>query len=117
MNPNSLLFISLHWLVSGVALLVTAYLVRGFDVRSLTSSLVAAVVIGIANAIIWPILMVLTMPINVVTLGLFTFVVNGIVLRICAAVLYGFEIRSWGAAIFGSIILSVVSGMLHYILV
>jgi putative membrane protein len=107
----------LHWAVSGLAVLATAYLVRGFEVRSFGAALVAAVVIGLADAFLWPVLMVLTLPINILTLGLFTFVVNGMVLKICAAVLPGFEIRSWLAAIFGALVLAVLSTGLHYALI
>jgi putative membrane protein len=117
MRPDTLVYSLLHWAVSAGALLLTAYLVRGFKVKSFTSALLAAVVIGLANTVIWPILFFLTLPINVLTLGLFTFFVNGAVLRICAAVLPGFEIDSWMAAIFGSVILSVIGTGLHYFLV
>lgn len=117
MESNGFFYTLLHWAVSALALMMTAYLVRGFKVKSFTSALMAAVVIGMANVLIWPVLIFLTLPINVLTLGLFTFVVNGIVLRVCAAVLSGFEIDSWGAAIFGAIILSVSGTILHYVLI
>lgn len=107
----------LHWLVSALSLLLTAYLVRGFEVKNFTTALVAAVVIGLANIVIWPILIFLTLPLNILTLGLFTFVVDGIVLKICAAVLPGFNIKSWGSAIFGALILAVISAVLHSFLV
>lgn len=107
----------LHWVVSALSLLITAYLVRGFVVNSFLSALWAAVIIGVANMVIWPILIFLTLPLNVLSLGLFTFVVNGLVLKICAALLPGFKIESWGAAIFGSIVLSLVSLLLHHYLI
>jgi putative membrane protein len=107
----------LHWFVSALALLATAYLVKGFEVKGFGSALLAAVVIGLANATLWWLLIILTLPINVLTLGLFTFVVNGAVLKICAAFLPGFDIKSWMAAIFGSIILTVISTILHYWLI
>jgi putative membrane protein len=117
MQPNGLLFGLLHWAISAIALILTAYVVRGFKVKSFVAALLAAVVIGFANAVIWPLLIFLTLPINILTLGLFTFVVNGAVLRICAMVLPGFEIDSWMSAIFGAIILSLVSTGLHYIFI
>ncbi len=117
MTSNSFLFSLLHWAVSAISLMLTAYLVRGFKVTNFGAALVAALVIGLANVFLWPLLIFLTLPINVLTLGLFTFVVNGMVLKICAAVLPGFEITSWLAAIFGAIILSIVSYGMHYILV
>jgi putative membrane protein len=107
----------LHWAVSAIAVMITAYLVKGFKVKSFFSALGAAIVIGLANAVIWPILIFLTLPINILTLGLFTFVVNGMVLKICAWVMPGFEIDSWLSAIFGAIILSIVGTGLHYVLI
>lgn len=107
----------LHWAVSAFALVITAYLVRGFKVKSFGAALLAAFVIGIANVIIWPILIFLTLPINILTLGLFTFVVNAMVLRLCAAILPGFNITSWMAGIFGAIILALVGMGLHAVLI
>jgi putative membrane protein len=91
--------------------------VKGFHVSSFPAALFSAVLIGIANVLIWPILIVLTLPLNILTFGLFTFVVNGIVLRMCAAFVPGFDIQSWTAAIFGSVVLSLVSIGLHFIFI
>ena len=113
----SLLFYIIHWLVTGLAVLLTTKLVPGFKVRSYKDALIAAVIIGIANIILWPILILFTLPLNILTLGLFTFVVNGAILKICAAFLDGFDVDSWFAAIVGAIVLSLVSVGLHYILV
>jgi putative membrane protein len=97
--------------------MLTAYLVRGFKVTGFWSALLAAFVIGLANVVLWPLFIFLTLPINILTFGLFTFVVNGAVLKLCAALLPGFEIKTWGAAIFGAIVLSVCSTGLHYLIV
>ena len=117
MAPDSLIYTLLHWAVSALALMLTAYFVRGFKIASFGSALIAAVVIGLANVLIWPVLIFLTLPLNILTLGLFTFVVNGAVLKLCAAVMPGFKIDSWFSAILGSIILSVSGTLLHYLLV
>jgi putative membrane protein len=103
-----------HWVVSAASLLLTSKLVPGFKISSFGAALWAAVVIGVANVLIWPILIFLTLPINILTLGLFTFVVNGAVLKICAGLIKGFEIKGWMAAIIGAIVLSLVSVVLHY---
>ncbi len=105
----------LHWVLSALSLLLTSKLIPGFQVSDFSSAMWAAVVIGIANIIVWPILIFFTLPINILTLGLFTFVVNGAVLKICAAFLSGFNIDGWWPAIFGSIALSIVSTILHYL--
>jgi putative membrane protein len=116
MEPSSFSTLFFHWLFSAVAVLITAQIVPGFRVDGFASALAAAVVIGIANVLIWPILIILTLPINILTLGLFTFVVNGAVLKIAAALISGFTIEGWWAAIFGAIILTVVRTVLHYLL-
>jgi putative membrane protein len=107
----------LQWIVSGLAVLITSKIISGFQISGFFTACLAALAIGLANAILWPILFFLTLPINFLTLGLFTFVINGIVLKVCAALMPGFEIKSWWAAIFGSIVLSLVSMLLHYILI
>ena len=114
---NSILYSILHWFIQGLAVLVTSKVIRGFQVKNIVAAVVAAVVIAFANIFIWPLLIFLTLPINILTLGLFTFVVNGAVLKICAAVLPGFQIETWWAAIFGAIVLSIVGTVLHYALV
>ena len=116
-ESHSLLFYLGHWFVSAIALLVTSYFIPGFSVQDFGSALWAAVFIGIANVVIWPVLILLTLPINILTLGLFTFVVNGAVLKMAAALLSGFNISSWTAAILGSIVLSIVSLILHFFFV
>jgi putative membrane protein len=107
----------LHWAVSALALLVTAFVVPGFKVKNFGAALVASVVIGLANVFIRPFLLFLTLPLNILTLGIFTFVVNGIVLRLCAAVLKDFAISGWFAAILGAAILAFVGTGLHLLLI
>jgi putative membrane protein len=106
-----------HWAVSALALLIVAHVVPGFKVSNFKSALFAALVIGAANAVIWPLLIFLTLPINILTLGLFTFVINGAVLKISAALIPGFRIEGWLSAIFGSIVLAIVSSVIHGLLV
>ena len=117
MSDHTLIANIVHWCVSALALMVTAYVVPGFKVKSFFAALIAALVIGLANLTIWPILFFLTLPLNILTLGLFTFVVNAIVLRICAGILKGFEISGWFSAIVGAVILAVVGTGLHYLVV
>jgi putative membrane protein len=112
-----MIYTLLHWMVSAVALMLTAYLVRGFKVASFPAALFTAVIIGFANILIRPLLLFLTFPLNILTLGLFTFVVDGIVLKLCAALLPGFRIESWSAAIFGAFVLALVGTGLHYVLI
>jgi len=104
----------LHWLVSGLAVLLTSKLISGFKVSGFLSACLAALGIAVCNAILWPLLFFLTLPINILTLGFFTLVINGAILKISAALLPGFEIDSWFAAIIGAILLSISNIVLHY---
>jgi putative membrane protein len=104
-------------IVSGLAVLLTSKVVPGFEIRGFFTAVLAAVLIAVMSYLLWWVLFVLTLPINIITFGLFTFVINGVILKICAAMLPGFELRSWFSAIFGSIVLTIISVVLHYILI
>lgn len=99
-------------ILNTLALIITAYIVPGFQVDSFTSALLAAIVLGIINTFIKPILVFLTLPLTVVTLGLFIFVVNAIVLRLTTFFVPGFMVDGWMAAILGAIVLSLASTIL-----
>ena len=116
-QSQSLTYYFIRWLVAAFALLVTCKIMPGWRVKGFSSAMIAAVVIGLADAIIWPILIVLTLPVNILTLGLFTFVVNGAVLKICSGLLEDFEIKGWWSAIFGALVLAVISSLFHWILI
>lgn len=95
------------WLLSATALLLVAYLYSGVQVTSFGAALIAAFVIGLFNMILRPVLVVLTLPVTVVTLGLFLFVINALMFWAAAEVLDGFRVRGFGAALLGSLIYSV----------
>lgn len=98
-----------HWIVVACSLWVAAYLVRGVSFASGTALLLAALVLGLINALIRPIIFFLTLPITIVTLGLFIFVVNGIAFALAAALVPGFTVTSLWSAILGALVVSVVS--------
>lgn len=102
----------IHWLVVAAALWVAAYLVPGVHFSSTSTLLLAALVLGLVNALVRPILFILTLPITVLTLGLFYLVVNGLAFALTAAVVPGFTITSFGNAILGALVVSVVSWIL-----
>ncbi len=108
----------LTWLGTAVALLITANIVPGFVVNSFVAALVAVAVIGLVNAFVRPILSILTFPITLLTFGLFTFVLNGLMLWLASLLTPKsyFEIENPLAAFLGSIVLSVVSSVINYIL-
>ena len=94
------------WLLSATALLFVAYVYSsGVQVTSFGSALVAAFVIGLLNTVVRPVLVVLTLPVTVLTLGLFLFVINALVFWLAASMLgEGFQVRGFGAALIGSLI-------------
>lgn len=100
-------------ILNAVALLATAYIVPGFKVENFTTALLAAIVLGIVNTFIKPVISFVTAPLNFITLGLFTFVVNAVMLFIVSALVKGVTIDGWLAAILGAIVLSVVSTALN----
>ena len=105
----------LTWLVTAVSLMITANLVDGFKVRNFAAALVAAVIIGLANAIIRPILTVLTLPITILTLGLFLFVVNALTIWLAGSITSGFVVNGFAPALIGSIVLSIVATVINFV--
>ncbi len=102
--------------LNAVALLLTTYIVPGFQVANFTTAVLAAIVLGLVNTFIKPILSFVTAPLTVLTLGLFTFVVNAVVLFIVSAIVPGVKIDGWMPAILGAIVLSIVSTILNSVL-
>jgi len=96
------------WLLSAAALLLVAYIYSGVEVRTFGAAMFAALVIGLLNAIVRPILVVLTLPVTVVTLGLFLFVINALMFWAAASVLDGFHVQGFVAALIGSLIYTVL---------
>lgn len=94
------------WLLSAAALLAVAHLYTGVQVTSFGVALIAALVIGLFNSVLRPVLVVLTLPVTLVTVGLFLFVINALMFWAAASVLDGFQVRGFGAALLGSLIYS-----------
>lgn len=101
-----------RWLLLTVAIICTSYLVGGIYVSGFFSALFAALLLGILNALFRPILLILTLPINIVTLGLFTLVINAVLLMMVSGVVSGFHVDGFWSAVFGSIVISLVSWLL-----
>jgi putative membrane protein len=96
-------------LVNALAIWLATAIVPGIEARSLLTILGAGLVLGVINALVRPVLLVLTFPLTLVTLGLFLFVLNAFCLWLTSALVKGFEVRGFWAALFGSIVVSVVS--------
>jgi putative membrane protein len=98
-----------HWLVVALGLAAAAYLVPGVAVASGTALAVGALVLGFVNAVVRPLLTLLTLPLTILTLGLFYFVVNAAAFALAAALVPGFSVASFGAALLGALVVSLVS--------
>ncbi len=105
----------LVWILSAAALLVTSKVVKDFEVKSFGSAMATSVVVGLLNMTLRPILFLLTLPLNILTLGLFTFVINAVILKAAAGLLSGFNIKGWGPAIIGALVLAIVNMMIFWI--
>ena len=97
------------WLLSAAALLAVAYLYSGVQITGFSAALIAALVIGLLNSVLRPILVILTLPVTVVTLGLFLFVINALMFWAAASLLAGFNVNGFAAALIGSLIYSVLA--------
>jgi putative membrane protein len=106
--------ILLKWLINALALLVTTYVVKGIEVTGASALFLAAALLGILNALIRPILIILTLPINIITLGLFTLVINGTMLWLVAVIIKGFVIQGFWPAVIGALIISLISWLFNW---
>jgi putative membrane protein len=104
------------WLLSAAALLAVAHLYSGVVVTSFTSALIAAFAIGLLNTLLRPLLILLTLPVTVVTLGLFLFIINALMFWSAAGVLDGFHVSGFGAALLGSLIYSLLGIVIDSVL-
>lgn len=103
----------LRWILNIIAILITAYLMPGFEV-TVWGAIVGSVFLGIFNAIIRPVLIIITLPLNILTLGLFTLVINGFLLWLTQVTVKGFMINGFGYAILSALVLSFISFILSY---
>ena len=98
----------LHWILNAVALLIVAHVVPGFHVSSLTSALIAVIVIGLLNATFGLALKIITLPLGILTFGIFFLVINAVVLKFASGFVPGFEVETFGAAFVGAFALMVL---------
>ena len=103
----------LRWLILTAGIIIASYLLEGIHVSGFFSALFAAALLGILNALFRPILIILTLPINILTLGLLTFVINALMLKMVSGVVSGFEVQGFWTAVFGSLIISIISWLLN----
>lgn len=99
----------IHWLIIALALWVTAYILPGVNIDSTQALAIAAIVLGLVNALVRPILTILTLPITILTLGLFYFLVNGFTFLLVTKMVPGFGVSSYWWAVLGALVVSVIS--------
>ncbi|MBX4189481.1 phage holin family protein [Candidatus Parcubacteria bacterium] len=105
--------IIIRWIISALAIAVATYLLPGIAVEGPVAALVLAIVLGAINAVLRPVLVVLTLPLTIITLGLFALVINALLILLAAAIVPGFAVAGFGAAFLFGIVLALVNFVLH----
>ena len=105
-----------RWILNAAALLLVAYLYPGVQVSSFIAALLAALVLGLVNAVIRPILVILTLPVTILTLGLFLFVINALMFWLVAEIVKGFTVNGFVAALVGSLLYSLITLLTSWLL-
>lgn len=103
----------IHWVLNALAVIIAAYLLPGVHVTGFTAALILALVLGLINLVIRPVLLALSLPINILTLGLFTFVINALMVMLAAKLVPGFSVDGFLWALIFGILLALVNSVLH----
>jgi putative membrane protein len=112
-----MLVIIIRWLVITVAILISSMIIPGIKVDSLSTAIIAAGLLGIINTFIRPILIILTLPLNILTLGLFSFFINAFLLKLVAYFIEGFAVDGFGSAFLGALVISIVNWLANQFIV
>lgn len=110
---NGMKGVLIRWLINAGALILISQVIEGIVVENFLAAFVAAAVLGVINAILRPVLLILTLPITILTLGLFALVINGFMLHIAGSVVKGFYVTGFWAAVFGALFLSLISWIVN----
>ncbi|HEX7533893.1 MAG TPA: phage holin family protein [Syntrophales bacterium] len=105
--------ILIRWIILTASIIIASYLLEGIHISGFFSAFFAAAALGILNALFRPILLIFTLPINVLTLGLFTFIINALMLKMASGIIPGFEVHGFWTAVIGSLIISIISWLLN----
>ncbi len=105
----------INWLLSALAVWVVSRLVSGFHVTNVAAALIAALVIGFVNATLGALLKIVTLPLTILTLGLFWFIINALMLELASAIVPGFRIDTFASAFWGAIVLSLVNMLFRWL--
>ncbi len=106
----------LKWVIMAASIMLAAYIIPGVVVKGFFAALWAALFIGIINVLVKPFLILITLPINILTLGLFTFVINALLILLASSIIKGFEVKGFWVAMLFSIVLSLINFVLGHLL-
>lgn len=106
----------LKWLIMTASVMIAAYVIPGITVRSFFSALWVALFLGIVNMLLRPFLILITLPINILTLGLFTFVINGVIILLASSIVKGFQVSGFWIAVLFSIMLSIINYLMNLLI-
>lgn len=107
------MFLIIRWLLNALTLIGIAYYLPGIGVSGFYSAMITALILGLVNAVIKPIIVLFTLPINILTLGLFTFIINAFLFWFVGTVVKGFEVSGFWPAFFGALIMTLVGWILN----
>ena len=102
----------IRWFILTAAITIVSYLIGGIEVSGFFSAFFAAAILGVLNVFFKPILLILTLPINIMTLGLFTFLINAVILKMVSGVIPDFQVHGFWSAIFGALMISVINWLI-----
>lgn len=103
----------IRWILLAGSIMAASYLLEGIEIRNFISALGAAAVLGILNVVLRPVLLVLTLPINILSFGLFTLIINSFLLKMASGVISGFEVHGFWPALWGALVITIVNWLLH----
>jgi len=106
----------LRWLINSISLLLVVHVVAGISISSWRTAIAAALVLGLLNAFVRPLLIILTLPANILTLGLFTLLINGFMFYLAALLVHGFAIAGYWSAFLGALVFSIISFLLSMLI-
>jgi putative membrane protein len=110
------MYLLLKWLIMTISILLSAYLIPGVRVSGFFSALWVALFLGLINALVRPVILLITLPVNILTLGLFTFVINAVLILLVSSIVKGFSVEGFWSALFFSVVLSVINYIFSAIL-
>lgn len=103
----------LRWLTLTLAIVATAYLMEGIRITGFWAALAAAALLGVFNAVLRPIAILLTLPVNILSLGLFTFIINAMMIKMVSGIISGFTVNGFWTSVFGALVISIISWLLN----